>query len=101
MSSDEYKFDIVPPVHISPTLFFAWFGGLWVFSNDSHAKLRTPSDSSNIPGVTTSQHGMLSVGNVRNRPLSDINTPPMQSPPTVMVSEPPPGFVPFNAPPAQ
>jgi hypothetical protein len=87
MSSDEYSSDIIQPMRISPAVLLAWVCGLRIFSNDSHAKLRT-LDSSNIPGVTTNQHGMLSAEDAHNRPLPDVNTPPIQSPPAV-VSKPP------------
>jgi len=42
MSSDEYKFDVVPPVCIPPYFFrtIPWFTG---FPNDSRAQLRIPT----------------------------------------------------------
>jgi hypothetical protein len=99
MYGDEYNFDTTLPVRIYSALFFAWFGGLRVFSDDSHAQFRTPS-LTRPEFTTTSRHGMLSAEDAHNRPLLDINSPPVQLSPVVMVSEPPPGFVPFNSSPA-
>ena len=56
-------------------------------------------NSTNTPDVTADQHGMLSAQHAHNRPLLNINIPPVQSP-AVVVSEPL-GFVPFSVSPAQ
>jgi hypothetical protein len=86
--------DLIPS-HRCVALLAFFLHGLMVYGRSPMTPRPTSNtfDSSNIPGGTTSQHGVLNAEDAHKRPPPDINTAPVQSPPMVTVFKPLPGFV--------
>ena len=72
-----------------------------ILQRQSRPTSNTFSDEINIPGVTTSERGMLSAEDAHNRPLPSVESPRVQPPPIPVVDRPPPNFVQFGSSPAQ
>jgi hypothetical protein len=67
LSDDEYNFDVIPPVRISPALLFAWFCGLRVFSKDSHAQPAQHPEPHHHPARDAERGGCTQSANTGHR----------------------------------